>query len=621
MSGPSLHPGLPPRSLFKFPPAPDPSPIPPPFETPSFQTPFPIPEKLFTAALQPSVPLTIAIVYATTVTLTNAYNRRNGNQPWRISKTRMFKAFVILHNVFLAVYSAATCVAMFRALKRTFPNPGETNALVGTVDALCKIHGPRGLGDAVTYNTTTHIWETKNPAIHLGADNRPDTTDVGRMWNEGLAFWGWFFYLSKFYEVLDTLIILAKGKRSTTLQTYHHAGAMLCMWAGMRYMSGPIWIFCQVNSGIHAMMYTYYTLSALGYRVPQWIKRTLTTLQITQFILGGSFAAIHLFLSYTLPVSVPYETSEIVHTTTSTVASLLPTGTSSVLASATGGAAAALKKLVYRAAGEEGLAENVDDTFAGDYAHADVHEPQQVIVKQAVKKVVYRTHYQEVNCLDTTGQSFAVWVNLVYLLPLTLLFMRFFVKSYLRRSSPSAKHPTRNRRLSKAGQDAAHGVNKEIESFGKAAEDTINATFKAAQRAANVDVNSVNPNFADKQQKVVDSFNRKVSASLEKAHLTGNDIKSEAKKDAGKVMSKASTPQGKKETGKAKNSSSNNRKAVRGEEPERVVAETKIEPLEDQKIKTENTKPKNAESEGLSTTDPHDAGIAYADMVKKDNES
>jgi len=118
------------------------------------------------------------------------------------------------------------------------------------------MHGPRGLGDAATWNTNQSRWEVKNRLIHLDANGQPDPSDVGRVWNEGLAFWGWIFYLSKFYEVLDTAIIIAKGKRSSTLQTYHHAGAMLCMWAGIRYMSPPIWMFALVNSGIHALMVT-----------------------------------------------------------------------------------------------------------------------------------------------------------------------------------------------------------------------------------------------------------------------------------------------------------------------------------------------------------------------------
>jgi hypothetical protein len=28
----------------------------------------------------------------------------------------------------------------------------------------------------------------------------------------------------------------------------------MCMWAGIRFMSPPIWMFVFVNSGIHALM-------------------------------------------------------------------------------------------------------------------------------------------------------------------------------------------------------------------------------------------------------------------------------------------------------------------------------------------------------------------------------
>lgn len=253
-AGPSLSANIwPSRPALVFPEN-APQPIAPPFEGASFRTPFPIPDEWFKAALDPKVPATIAITYAVSVLALNQYNRSRNWKPWRISKTRAFKVFVIAHNVFLAVYSALTCYAMFMGLKRTFPHYSEQNSFVGIVDSLCKIHGPRGLGNASTYNDDLKLWTNKNPQIALDPVAGPPTSDVGRMWNEGLAWWGYWFYLSKFYEVFDTLIILAKGKRSSTLQTYHHTGAMLCMWAGIRYMAAPIWIFVQVNSGIHALM-------------------------------------------------------------------------------------------------------------------------------------------------------------------------------------------------------------------------------------------------------------------------------------------------------------------------------------------------------------------------------
>jgi len=47
--------------------------------------------------------------------------------------------------------------------------------------------------------------------------------------------------------------------------------------------------------------------------------------------------------------------------------------------------------------------------------------------------VTSHTEYQQVTCINTSGQTFAIWLNVVYLTPLTFLFVRFFIKSYLRR--------------------------------------------------------------------------------------------------------------------------------------------------------------------------------------------
>jgi hypothetical protein len=210
---------------------------------------------LYRSVLDVRVPITIACLYAVTVTSLNRYNKSRGNKPWRISRTRAFYWFVVAHNVLLAVYSAWTFVGMWGALRRTVQNPTGPSGVVATVDSLCKVHGISGLGNAVTYNPDLAGWVSESPArVHLSEMGTPEPTDLGRLWNEGLAFYGWFFYLSKFYEVLDTAIILAKGKKSSTLQTYHHAGAMMCMWAGIRFMSAPIWVFTFVNSGIHALM-------------------------------------------------------------------------------------------------------------------------------------------------------------------------------------------------------------------------------------------------------------------------------------------------------------------------------------------------------------------------------
>ena len=256
MTAPSVHITYPPASLLEFPPASLPTALFPPKSDHTLARPFDIDPELYNNLLSVNYPLTIALIYATTVTILNRFNKQRENKPWAMSRSRAFYAFVIVHNVFLAIYSFWTFAGMIHAIRHAWPGWQGEYGLTGVVDSLCKIHGPRGLGSAATYNSTTSTWGITNEAIKLVGGN-PDSTDLGRIWNEGLAFYGWLFYVSKFYEVVDTLIVLAKGKNSSFLQTYHHAGAMLCMWAGIRYMSPPIWMFVLINSGIHGLMVRY----------------------------------------------------------------------------------------------------------------------------------------------------------------------------------------------------------------------------------------------------------------------------------------------------------------------------------------------------------------------------
>lgn len=159
-------------------------------------------------------------------------------------------------QVFLAIYSGWTFLGMFTTLQRTISSFScSSGGFASTIDSLCKIHGTSGLGNGAFYDPEASAWTSHNPAALLLTNHgTPSAAQSGRLWNEGLSYFGFWFYLSKFYEVLDTFIILAKGKRSQTLQTYHHAGAMMCMWAGIRYMSPPIWMFVFVNSFIHTVM-------------------------------------------------------------------------------------------------------------------------------------------------------------------------------------------------------------------------------------------------------------------------------------------------------------------------------------------------------------------------------
>src|SRR6202008_1444151 len=69
-----------------------------------------------------------------------------------------------------------------------------------------------------------------------------------------------------------------------------------------------------------------------------------------------------------------------------------------------------------------------------------------------------------VYCLDTSGQVFAILLNCVYLLPLTYLFLQFFITAYLkqveRRRSRSASDAAIAAR--KSFIDASRGVSRRL---------------------------------------------------------------------------------------------------------------------------------------------------------------
>lgn len=442
-----IHWGLPSQDLFSFPPKNVPDFITPvaaqgPGST-AFVPPFHIPENVYTTWLDAKVPITIAITYAITIKLLNSYNKSTNKRPWAISKTRPFFWFVVAHNVFLAVYSAWTWWGTLGTLKRSIVSPTGPDGWAGTADSFCRAFGSSGLGNGVYYNDADSSWHSQAHSRVLSAG--PDRAIGGRVWNEGLAFYGWLFYISKFYEVIDTLIIIAKGKLSSTLQTYHHAGAMMCMWAGIHYMAVPIWTFVFFNSFIHAMMYTYYTLTAFRIKVPVFIKRTLTTLQITQFVVGASYAMVHSFVSYTIPV--------VLNSSGSPITSAVPAGAS---------------------AGNAAIIDNIRNMIGG------VVGSKPATAADAAPSGMYRVAalsetasygQRVVPCITSSGETFAIWLNVLYLAPLTYLFVMFFISSYLRRSSVDAaryKKGTSARRESnvtlaeKAGWEAARQVEKEV---------------------------------------------------------------------------------------------------------------------------------------------------------------
>lgn len=198
---------------------------------------------IFDLTMDIKTPLYAALLYVLVVSYINHQpNRRSYDGP-------ALKSFVVVHNIALSAYSAWTWWGMVSWI----------------VPHL--VQGARN-GDFKT--------------AYCDHDNE--------LFPGVLGYYGYLFYLSKYYEFIDTFVILLKGKKSSALQTYHHAGAIISMYVGIKYLATPIWGFVVWNSFIHTIMYFYYLCSTLSIPFPGFLKRSLTTLQITQLITGFIFA-------------------------------------------------------------------------------------------------------------------------------------------------------------------------------------------------------------------------------------------------------------------------------------------------------------------------------------------
>jgi len=106
------------------------------------------------------------------------------------------------------------------------------------------------------------------------------------------GLWCFLFYLSKYYEFMDTYIVIWKGRRPIFLQKFHHIGAVIGMWLVVTTKSTCGYIFVVENSFIHSIMYLYYALTVWKIRVP--FKFVITMLQMIQFVSGMSLGIVQL---------------------------------------------------------------------------------------------------------------------------------------------------------------------------------------------------------------------------------------------------------------------------------------------------------------------------------------
>lgn len=114
------------------------------------------------------------------------------------------------------------------------------------------------------------------------------------LWEAGLGYWGFLFYLSKTWELVDTILLIVKRREPSYLQVYHHAMTIFCAYWLQASHASVMFLFVGLNASIHSIMYMYYALTTVGVRLGA--KSLITSAQIVQFVIGICFATPIFFL-------------------------------------------------------------------------------------------------------------------------------------------------------------------------------------------------------------------------------------------------------------------------------------------------------------------------------------
>lgn len=106
-----------------------------------------------------------------------------------------------------------------------------------------------------------------------------ETTPSGRLY-----FWSTIYYYSKYYELLDTILLVLKKKPTSFLHVFHHAAVITMSWLWVDQVQSLQFIGLLANTAVHVVMYYYYYLTVMV-QSPWW-KKYITSMQIVQFVSG-----------------------------------------------------------------------------------------------------------------------------------------------------------------------------------------------------------------------------------------------------------------------------------------------------------------------------------------------
>ncbi|KAM5271827.1 very long chain fatty acid elongase 3 [Ctenodactylus gundi] len=102
-----------------------------------------------------------------------------------------------------------------------------------------------------------------------------------------VRFWSCVFLLSKIIELGDTAFIILRKRPLIFVHWYHHSTVLVFTSFGYKNKMPSGGWFMTMNFGVHAVMYTYYTLKAAKMKYPSMLPMVITSLQILQMVVGS----------------------------------------------------------------------------------------------------------------------------------------------------------------------------------------------------------------------------------------------------------------------------------------------------------------------------------------------
>lgn len=126
---------------------------------------------------------------------------------------------------------------------------------------------------------TIHRAAEENSAEWFFCETPSDKPATGKLY-----FWSYVYYISKYYELLDTILAILNGSSIPFfyLHIFHHTCVLFMAFAWLQSRQTLQFGGLIFNTFVHVIMYYYYSQKALGVRV-SW-KQWITRVQIIQFV-------------------------------------------------------------------------------------------------------------------------------------------------------------------------------------------------------------------------------------------------------------------------------------------------------------------------------------------------